>query len=191
MSASFSINKRKVGNWGDCAIFSTMFSKTLVTGGCGAVIFTKNKKYYEISSVFPSRNHKYLAYCEDINGRRDFQIVIKDLEKNKIIEKNKIPSTGSLIWNKKSSGYFYLKKDPTTLVSNTLFFHEIGINHKKDKLIYKEEDNQFNLSISLSRTKRYLFLQASKTESNETWILDLENESFNLKCFLKRKNKHK
>ena len=151
----------------------------------------KNKKYYEISSVFPSRNHKYLAYCEDINGRRDFHIVIKDLTKNKIVEKNKIPSTGSLIWNKKSSGYFYLKKDPTTLVTNSLFFHEIGTKHKKDKLIYKEEDNQFNLSISLSRTKRYLFLQASKTESNETWILDLENESFNLKCFLKRKNKHK
>ena len=43
----------------------------------------KNKKYYDISSIYPSRNHKYIAYGEDINGRREFSIVIKDIKKNK------------------------------------------------------------------------------------------------------------
>ena len=32
-------------------------------------------------------------------------------------------------------------------------------------------------------------MNVSKTESNETWFLDLEKD-FNLKCFAKRKNKH-
>ncbi len=150
----------------------------------------KNKKFYEISSIYPSRNHKYLAYGEDIKGRREFSIVVKNIDKNKQIEINSCLSTGNIIWNKTSDGYFYLKKDPKTLITNSLFFHKLGTSNKKDKLIYKEKDKEFNLSISLSRTKKYLFLEISKTEANEIWFLNLEIENIQLKCFLKRKNKH-
>ena len=150
----------------------------------------QDKKFYDISAIYPSRNHRYIAYGEDINGRREFSVVIKDVNKNQDYEKNKCSSTGKIVWNINSDGYFYLKKDPNTLRTNSLFFHKLGTRLKEDKLIFKENDNQFNLNISLSRTKKYLFLQASKTESNETWFLDLEKKDFNLKCFLKRKNKH-
>ncbi len=150
----------------------------------------KNKKYYDLSSIHPSRDHRFIAYGEDINGRREFSIIIKDIDKNKILERNLCTSTGNIIWNKESNGYFYLKKDPKTLITNSLYFHRIGEQAKKDKLIYKESDRQFNLSISLSRTKKYIFLQISKTESNETWYLNLDNEIDGLKLFYKRKNNH-
>ena len=117
----------------------------------------KNKTFYDISAIFPSKNHKYLAFGEDVNGRREFSIIIKDINKNITLEKNSCSSTGSVIWNKSSDGYFYLRKDPKTLITDSLFFHKLGTNLKKDKLIYKEKDRQFNLSFSLSRTKKYLF----------------------------------
>ncbi len=60
----------------------------------------------------------------------------------------------------------------------------------RDVLIYREKDKEFNLSISLSRTKKRLFLQISKTESNEFRILDLTKEDSSLTIFYKRKNKH-
>jgi oligopeptidase B len=151
---------------------------------------SKNKKYFSVSAIYPSRDHKYLAYGEDINGRREYSIVIKDLENNKNLEINSCSSTGNIIWNEDSDGYFYLQKDPDTLITNSLFFHKLGTNIKKDKLIFKEKDKQFNLSFSLSRTKKYLFLEASKTESNEIWYLDLEEKNIQPKCFLKRRNNH-
>ncbi|MEK9620084.1 MAG: prolyl oligopeptidase family serine peptidase [Flavobacteriales bacterium] len=150
----------------------------------------KNKNYFSISSIFPSRNHKYLAYGKDESGRRIFSITVRDIKKNKNLENNLCSSTGEVIWNKSSDGYFYLKKDPVTLITNSLYFHRLGTKKIKDILIYNEKDSEFNLSISLSRTKKYLFLQTSKTESNEIWFLDLNDENFNLKCFLKRKKKH-
>lgn len=150
----------------------------------------KNKKFYEISSIYPSRNHKYLAYGEDKNGRREFSIVVKDINNNINLENNSCSSSGKIIWNKTSDGYFYLKKDPNTLIADSLFFHKLKTSVNKDKLIFREKDKQFNLNISISRTKKYLFLEISKTESNETWFLDLDDENFNIKCFLKRKNKH-
>ena len=115
---------------------------------------------------------------------------MKDIKKNKIIEKNSCSSTGNIIWNLNSKGYFYLKKDPITLTTNSLFYHTLGTRTDLDKLIYKEADNKINLSITLSRTKKFMFLQISKTESNEIRYLDLENKKFELKCFLRRKKKH-
>ncbi len=150
----------------------------------------KNKNYYSISGVQPSRNHKFISYGEDINGRREYLIVIKDVEKNKIIEKNRCSSSGFIIWNSDSTGYFYLKKDPKTLITDSLFFHKLHSKNKNDLLIYKEKDKQFNLSFSLSRTKKRLFLEISTTESNEIRILDLEKQDFKLKVFLKRRYKH-
>ncbi len=150
----------------------------------------KNKKYFDISGIYPSKNHKYLAYGQDENGRREFSIVVKDILKNKILEKNSCSSSGNIVWINDSSGYFYLKKDSKTLITDSLFFHKLGDDTKKDKLIYKEKDRQFNLNLSSSRTKKYLFLQASKTESNEIWYLNLDESTFDVKCFLKRKNNH-
>ncbi|MBR52026.1 MAG: S9 family peptidase [Gammaproteobacteria bacterium] len=150
----------------------------------------RNKKYFSISGIQPSRNHKFIAYGEDLYGRREFSIVIKDLAKNKVIETNNCSSTGSIIWNKESNGYFYLKKDPKTLITDSLYFHKLNTKQKEDLLIYKENNQEFNLNISLSRTKRRLFLQISKTESNEFRILDLEKNDFKLVLFKKRKNKH-
>ena len=150
----------------------------------------KNKDFYEISGIYPSRNHKLVAFGEDVNGRREFSIVVKQVNKNKILEKNLCSSSGNIIWNNSSDGYFYLKKDPNTLITNSLYYHKLGTDLKRDKLIFKEKDKQFNLSISLSRTKKYLFLQVSKTETNEYWFLDLNEETFILECFLKRKEKH-
>lgn len=150
----------------------------------------KGKKYYSISGIQPSRNHRFIAYGEDTNGRREYSIIIKDLTKNKILETNHCRSTGGVIWNTNSDGYYYLKKDPKTLITDSLFFHKLNTKYSEDVLIYREKDKEFNLSISLSRTKKRLFLQISKTESNEFRTLDLEKDNSSLTIFYKRKNKH-
>ena len=151
----------------------------------------RNKKYYDISKVQPSDNHSLLAFGEDETGRREYSIVIKDLKTGKLLEKNTCSSAGGIIWNNSSDGYFYLKKDPDTLITNSLCFHKLGTSSKADKLIYKESDNQYSLGFFRSRTKKYLLLDISKTESNEFRILDLEAENFDLECFHKRSKEHR
>jgi len=37
---------KRVGTFGEIAAFSTMFSKTLATGGSGGLVYTRNKDYY-------------------------------------------------------------------------------------------------------------------------------------------------
>ena len=152
----------------------------------------ESKKYpfYDISMISPSPNHSLIAFGEDKNGRREFEIKVKNIKTRRIIDSKVKNSSGSIVWNNSSCGYFYLKKDKKTLITNKLFFHKLGNPQKRDILIYEEKDPEFNLSIGKSRTKKLLILTSSKTESNETWFLELEDKNFEIKCFQKRKSNH-
>ena len=51
-------------------------------------------------------------------------IVVKDINNNINLENNSCSSSGKIIWNKTSDGYFYLKKDP----KHSLLIHYFFIN---------------------------------------------------------------
>ena len=151
---------------------------------------SKNKEYFSISGISPSPDHTLVAYGEDLSGRREFNLKVKDLSSNKIIDKNVFYSSGSVVWDNSSKFFFYTKKDPETLITNKVFKHKLGDKQENDLLIYEEKDPEFNIGISKSRLKKYLFINISKTESSETWILDLAKKNSKPICFLKRQENH-
>ena len=153
-------------------------------------VLSKNKEYFSISGISPSPDHTLIAYGEDLSGRREFNLKIKDLSSNKIIDENVFNSSGSVVWDNSSKFIFYTKKDPKTLITNKVFKHKLGDKQENDLLIYEEKDPEFNLGISKSRLKKYLFINISKTESSETWILDLAKKNSKPMCFLKRQENH-
>lgn len=63
------INGKKVGNFGDIAVFSTGYRKNLVTGGNGGIIYTKNKKFYWMIRTFADRGKPF--HQKNFN-QRDF-----------------------------------------------------------------------------------------------------------------------
>jgi len=151
---------------------------------------SKDKEYFSISGISPSPDHSLIAYGEDLSGRREFNLKIKDLSSSKIIDEHVFNSSGSVVWDNSNKFIFYTKKDPKTLITNKVFKHKLGDKQENDLLIYEEKDPEFNLSISKSRLKKYLFINISKTESSETWILDLTKDSTKPICFLKRQENH-
>ena len=151
---------------------------------------SKNKEYFSISGISPSPDHTLIAYGEDLSGRREFNLKVKDLSSNKIIDENVFNSSGSVVWDNSSKFIFYTKKDPKTLITNKVFRHKLGDKQENDLLIYEEKDPEFNIGISKSRLKKYLFINISKTESSETWILDLAKKNSKPICFLKRQENH-
>ncbi len=151
---------------------------------------SKDKEYFSISGISPSPDHTLIAYGEDLSGRREFNLKIKDLSSNKIIDENVFNSSGSIVWDNSSKFIFYTKKDPKTLITNKVFKHKLGDKQENDLLIYEEKDPEFNLGISKSRLKKYLFINISKTESSETLILDLAKKNSKPICFLKRQENH-
>ena len=149
----------------------------------------KDLDYYQISGVSPSPNNNIIAYGEDKNGRREYTVKFKDLRSDSLLIDELQNTSGNISWGNDEYIYYALK-DPKTLISNKVFRHKLGESQKDDFLIYEELDDQFNISISKSRTDRYIYINSSKTESNEIWIIDLENILEEPKCLLERSDKH-
>ena len=147
-------------------------------------------EYFNIASVVPSSDNLLIAYAEDLSGRREYNIKVKDLTSGEIIDNTIQNSSGSVVWDKKNTSIYYAQKDPVTLIENKVFKHKLGTDVSEDILIYEENDSEFHLSIYESRTKKYLNIYISKTEASETWLLDLEDETSKPFCVLARTEKH-
>ena len=150
----------------------------------------KDLDYFSVASIIPSPNNQYIAYAEDLSGRREYNIKIKNLKTGKIIDESIDRSSGTVVWNKNNDTIYYALKDPVTLIENKVFKHKVGTDTNEDILIYEEKDTEFHLHIFESRTKKYLNIYSSKTEASETWLLDLDDENSKPFCVLDRSEKH-
>ena len=70
----------------------------------------KNKKFYQVSGVSPSKDNQMLAYAEDINGRREYTIKVKHIKTAKPFQIKFLERTGNLYGLKTQRILFTLKE---------------------------------------------------------------------------------
>ena len=148
------------------------------------------REFYSVAGLNISPDENLLIYGEDLTGRREYTLRIKDLHKNKLLDDEIVKVSPNAIWSSDSKYIVYAKKDEETLIQNQIYVHEIGTDQSEDKLIYKEDDNEFNIWLSESRTKKYIYIYIEKTDSSEVWLLDKDNPLGNLELVLKRSENH-
>ena len=148
------------------------------------------KDFYNVAGLNISPNENLLLYGEDLNGRREYTLRIKDLNSNKLLPDEIIKVSASAIWSNDSEYIVYAKKDDETLIQNQVYLHKLGTDQAEDKLIYKESDNEFNIWLSESRTKKYIYIYIEKTNASEVWLMDKSNPLKPLELILERSENH-
>ena len=116
----------------------------------------KGKEFYNAAGLNISPDENLLLYGEDLNGRREYTLRIKDLKNNRLLSDEIVKVSPNAVWSNDSKYIVYAKKDEETLIQNQIYLHELGTKQSEDKLIYKEGDNEFNIWLSESRTKKYI-----------------------------------
>lgn len=153
-------------------------------------IEAQGKKYYAVGGMSISRNNKILAYSTDTVSRRIYTIYFKNLETGELLE-DKIPNTaGHCVWANDNKTIFYSEKDPTTLREYRVKKHTLGTNTKQDEIIFTEKDETFNLSISKSKSKQYIWLISYSTLSSEYQYIDANNPKSKPISVLPREENH-
>ena len=150
----------------------------------------EGKEFYNVAGLNISPDENLLLYGEDLNGRREYTLRIKNLKNNSLLEDEIVKASPSAIWSNDSEYIIYAKKDEETLIQNQIFLHKLGTNQDEDKLIYKESDNEFNIWLSESRTKKYIYVYIEKTNSSEVWLMDKSDPLKPLELVLKRSEGH-
>jgi oligopeptidase B len=147
----------------------------------------KGQAFCDVDFPKVSSNHKMIAFAVDTKGRRFYTIYFKDLTTGKILEK-KIPNTtGNLVWANDNKTVFYVKQNPKTLRWEKVFKHVLG--EKKDKEIFFEKNETFDISLSKSKTDKYIFMSIAATLSSEYRVLQADKPSGVFKLFYARRPK--
>ena len=149
---------------------------------------SKTHTYFNVASISHSHDHRHVAYNIDTNGSEYFSIFIEDIQKQELLSPEIKNTTGDIVWSLDNNYIFYVRLDQNHRPTK-VFQHKIGSNSEKDLLIYEEKDPSFFCSISLSKTKNYLFIRTADHETSEYLFINLKLNEITPTLFKKRVKK--
>eukprot|EP01061_Rhynchopus_euleeides_P041113 TRINITY_DN7118_c0_g1_i1.p1 TRINITY_DN7118_c0_g1~~TRINITY_DN7118_c0_g1_i1.p1 ORF type:complete len:698 (+),score=281.10 TRINITY_DN7118_c0_g1_i1:52-2145(+) len=148
----------------------------------------EGKKFFQLSSKAVSPDHKLLAYSSDLTGGEVYTIRVKNLETGELSEIDEISGTlSAVVWHEDGHGFFYTPVDDSWRRFEVKF-HTLGTPISEDKLVYKEDDPDFRVSVGKSASKEYIFVTASHHGSTEYYAIDMKDETMTPRLIHKRKD---
>lgn len=147
----------------------------------------KDCSYFNMTGLSVSDDNKWISFGVDIVSRRQYTIQIKNLETNEILPLKIENTTGGATWASDNKTFFYSRKDEQTLRPDKIYKHILGTNPADDVMVYFEKDETFDVSVSKSKSRKYIIIDSDSTMTSEYRILLASNPEGKFKVFQKRK----
>jgi oligopeptidase B len=146
--------------------------------------------FYQLRTLEVSDDHRYVAIAEDTVGRRINTIRVLDTQTGQYLPEEIGNSADSMAWSADSQYLFYLEKNPETLLDYKVMRHKLGSDPAGDTLVYEETDNTFDTEISRSRSKDYIMLAHTNTDTSEVKVLNAREPLGEFQYILPRETGH-
>jgi oligopeptidase B len=127
----------------------------------------KGKGFFQIGSYVPSQDDRLLAYAEDVVGRRQNVLRVKDIASGRLLADAVENVEADFVWADDNKTIFYIEKDPVTLLSKRVKAHVLGTPASADRLVYEEKDESFYLGLTRTASDKYVCITMQSTVSNE------------------------
>lgn len=149
----------------------------------------KSHDYYNVDTIKISPNEKLIAFAEDLQGRRIYNIKIKDLSTGHEIDN--LPNvTSNFEWANDSHTLLYAQHDPISLRSYRIYHHSLGLPKNQDILKYEEKDDTYDCEISKTKSKQYLMIGSFKKDSTEFRFVEANRPEQPFEVFTPRQDGH-
>ncbi|WP_394331929.1 S9 family peptidase [Flavobacterium caeni] len=142
--------------------------------------------YFQLGGLGISPDNRFATFGVDTVGRRIYTIRIKDLQTGEILPDQIDNVTGGSVWANDNRTIFYTRKDKVTLRPDKVYRHKMGDDVTQDPLVYDEQDDTFDVSISKEKSKKYIVIGCSSTMTTEFRILPADKPEGEFKVFQKR-----
>jgi oligopeptidase B len=146
--------------------------------------------YYRIGSLEISPNSSWLAYCEDLTGRRQFSLRFKNLDSGEILPVSIPDVEAEVAWANDNRSVLYVEKDPETLLGIYVKKHVLGTDPKQDALLFEQTDKSFYTGVSKSKSDAYIFLHMESTLSSEWRYARADDAELHFETFLPHQPDH-
>ncbi|HEU5285328.1 MAG TPA: S9 family peptidase [Sphingomicrobium sp.] len=127
----------------------------------------KGHGFFAIGDYRVSQDNRLLAYAEDVVGRRQYKLKVKDLATGKALADVVENVEPNLVWADDNRTLYYVEKDPVTLLSKRVKAHVLGTPASADRLIYEEKDDSFYMGVGRTSDDRFICIFLGSTVSNE------------------------
>jgi oligopeptidase B len=146
----------------------------------------EGQKYFQLGGVSISNDNQLAVFCTDVIGRRIYTLQIKNLITGEILTDKVEQTTGNAVWANDNKTIFYTKQDEKTLRPDKVYKHKVGVDTAKDELVYFEKDDTFNVSVSKSKSKKYITIASGSTLTDEYQTILADQPDSKFKVFQKR-----
>jgi oligopeptidase B len=127
----------------------------------------KGHSFFQIGGWQVSPDNRRVAWAEDVIGRRQFVLRVKDIASGRMLGDSVTNVEGDLAWSADGSTIFYVEKDPVTLLSKRVKAHVLGTPASADRLVYEEKDDSFYMGVARTSDRQYICIALQSTVSDE------------------------
>ena len=149
----------------------------------------KGHKFFKVNSRAVSDDGRLLAFTSDQTGFRDYTLRIKDLKTGQLLP-DRMSRVDSVVWASDNRTLFYVTEDDAKRAYR-LYRHRLGDAQDKDKLVYEEKDELFDIDVSRTRDRKYLILSITSYTSTETRYLKRAEPEGAFRIVLPRQADHR
>jgi oligopeptidase B len=117
-----------------------------------------------------SPDGRLLAYSVDFDGDELYQLRIRDLARGTDLPERIEGTYYGLAWSADSRSLLYVVTD-TQYRPHEVRRHVLGTGPHQDTLVFREEDQRFDLTVRATRSGRYVLIESESRDSTETLVL--------------------
>ena len=148
------------------------------------------REYYQIGELDVSPDGRWLAFCEDTVGRRQYVLRFKNLDTGELLPERVRDVESDLAWANDNRTLLYIEKDPETLLGLRVKKHVLGTPVADDPLVFEQTDRTLYTGLSKSKSDRYLFIHMDGTLTSEWRYADADDPRLEFRVFLPRRDDH-
>ena len=117
-----------------------------------------------------SPDGRLLAYSVDFDGDELYQLRIRDLARGSDLPERIEGTYYGLAWSADSRSLLYTVTD-AQYRPHEVWRHVLGTGPHQDALVFREEDQRFELTVRPTRSGAYLLIETESRDSTETLVL--------------------
>jgi oligopeptidase B len=117
-----------------------------------------------------SPDGRLLAYSVDFDGDEVYQLRIRDLARGIDLPERIEGTYYGLAWSADSRSLLYVVTD-AQYRAHEVWRHVLGTDPHGDTLVFREEDQRFDLTVRATRSGAYVLIESESRDSTETLVL--------------------
>ena len=130
--------------------------------------------FYALGSFDVSADATRLLYAVDTEGDERYTIRVRDLTTGQNLA-DEITDTGEDALFEPSGRYLFYTTVDEAWRPDTVWRHEVGTESANDAQVFHEPDDRFWVGIGLTRSRKYLLIEAGSSVTTETRLLDTDD----------------